>query len=295
MGSYVGRFAPTPSGPLHLGSLVAALGSFLAARAAGGKWLLRIDDLDRLRVQAGAESQILRQLEAHALQWDDTPRRQSEHLDDYGEALDRLRNQGLLYACSCTRAQLRQFINPGEDEPVYPGTCRDTGLGEGDAALRLRVPSRRLALDDECAGRLTRELESEVGDFVLRRKDGQFAYQLACAVDEVAQGISHVVRGVDLIGSTFRQICVLGYLGLPVPRYCHLPLVLDARGYKLSKQHGAAAIEGRDAARNLCAALEILGQEIPEGAAGLPSRDIVATAIRHWKPGRIPRAAAISM
>lgn len=288
MASYVGRFAPTPSGPLHLGSLVAALGSFLAARAAGGKWLLRMDDLDRPRVQAGAESAILRQLDAHALVWDGAPRRQSEHQDDYAEALDRLRSKGLVYSCRCTRAQLRHRVAHASDEPVYPGTCRDAGYREDDAALRLRIHAQALGFDDAGAGHLEADSESEIADFVVRRRDGQYAYQLACAVDEAAQGITEVVRGADLIPSTFRQILVLGYLGLPIPQYRHLPLVLDARGHKLSKQHGAAPIENHAAARNLVAALKVLGQDVPEDAAQMPARELVAAAIRRWDAGKIP-------
>lgn len=289
MGPYVGRFAPTPSGPLHLGSLVAALGSFLAARAAHGQWLLRIDDLDGPRVQAGAESAILSQLEAHALVWDGAPRRQSDHQHEYAEALGRLRSKGLVYACRCTRAQLRHRVPPARDEPVYPGTCRGAGHQEDGAALRLNVQGQALGFDDAGAGHLEADTRSEIGDFVVRRRDGQYAYQLACAVDEAAQGITDVVRGADLIASTFRQILVLGHLGLAIPRYRHLPLVLDARGHKLSKQHGAAPLENHHAARNLGAALKLLGQDVPTDAAQMPARELVAAAIRAWDAGRIPR------
>lgn len=281
----VGRFAPTPSGPLHLGSLLTALGSWLSARAAGGRWLLRIDDLDTPRVQPGAESVILHQLQAHGLQWDGAIRRQSEHVREYAAALECLRMQNRIYACTCTRAQLQQAAD-GEDA-VYPGTCRDARRDEAGAALRFAVSAGEWVVDDAGRGRLSRRLEREIGDFVVRRRDGQFAYQLACAVDEAAQGISEVVRGADLIGSTFRQVHLMHALELPVPRYRHLPLVVGADGRKLSKQNEAAPLDPARAAQNLRAALRLLDQPEP-GTATEPAA-ILESAIRAWAPSRIPQ------
>src|SRR5690348_16249186 len=211
---YRGRFAPTPSGPLHLGSLLTALASWLAARSAGGAWLLRIDDLDRARCPKGTDAVILRQLEAHGLDWDEAPRYQTRHLEEYREALRQLERSGRLYACTCSRATLKQGATPGPGGPVYPGTCRDAARDPAHASLRARVDDAELCFDDAWQGRQCRPLAREVGDFVVRRADGQPSYQLACAIDEHAQGITHVVRGADLLGSTFCQRWVLGQLGL---------------------------------------------------------------------------------
>lgn len=280
----VGRFAPTPSGPLHLGSLLTALGSWLSARAAGGRWMLRIDDLDTPRVQPSAESTILRQLDAHGLHWDGAIRRQSQHLDEYAAALTRLRDQGRVYACTCTRAQLQQAA--GGEDAVYPGTCREAGRDTGGAALRFAVGTGELVVNDEGLGRLTRRLEREVGDFVVRRRDGQFAYQLTCAVDEAAEGVTEVVRGADLIDSTFRQVQLLHALGLPVARYRHLPLVLGPDGRKLSKQNGAEPLDLDRVAQNLLVALRLLGQPRVEPTADPAA--ILEAAVRAWDPTRIP-------
>lgn len=279
-----GRFAPTPSGPLHMGSLVTAVGSFLAARTAGGRWVIRVDDLDSARNQADAETTILRQLEAHGLEWDGTIRRQSDHLPEYLAALTGLRRQGRLYACRCTRIELARMSLPGPDELVYSGVCRDRNLGESGAALRIRVPPELLRLDDIARGPIVRVLDRDVGDFVLRRRDGQIAYQLACAVDEAAQGITEVVRGADLLGSSFRQIHLMHCLGLPVPSYRHLPLVLDSAGRKLSKQNHAQALDLQRPAANLVWALAFLGQPVPAVLQQGSAHEILAYASIHWSP-----------
>ncbi len=286
---YRGRFAPTPSGPLHLGSLLTALASYLQARQQKGRWLLRIDDLDRPRIAADAEGRILRQLEAHGLLWDDPPRRQSDHLPDYHAALDRLRAQGLIYACACTRAQLMQQSLPGPDGLVYNGHCRGLGLPEEGLALRLRVPTERLQIIDAGQGGQSRQLERELGDFVLRRRDGIFGYQLACAVDEHAQGITEVVRGVDLLSSTFFQLHLMHRLRLRVPSYRHLPLLTDTGDRKLSKQNHAVAIEESQASHNLSLCLELLGQNPPPALKRASVTEIVAWGITHWSAERIPK------
>ncbi|TAJ52892.1 MAG: tRNA glutamyl-Q(34) synthetase GluQRS [Nevskiaceae bacterium] len=281
--AYRGRFAPTPSGPLHLGSLLTALASWLRARQAGGGWLLRIDDLDQARCPPGAREMIFRQLEAHGLYWDGTPRIQSEHLQEYAAALEQLRAQGGVYPCSCTRARLAIESRPGPDGPVYSGRCRASPTDSAATnAFRWRVPGGRVVLDDPVQGQLWRDAESEIGDFVLRRSDGIYGYQLACVVDEQAQGITEVVRGADLIGSSLRQLLLLHALSLPVPAYVHLPVLATPDGRKLSKQNGAAALDERSASRNLLLCLRALGQEPPAALRGAATQEILDWALRHW-------------
>lgn len=278
MPPYAGRFAPTPSGALHLGSLVTALGSWLDARAAGGRWMLRIDDLDRPRVRPGAEDEILRQLDAHGLWWDGPVRRQSEHASEYEVALEQLRAGGCLYACRCTRAHLARAASapePAEDgEAVYPGTCRDAGWPDIDAALRIRIGDA-----DE---------EGVDGDFVVRRRDGQIGYQLACAVDEHILGITDVVRGADLALSSRRQRWILERLGLPAPHYRHLPLVLAANGRKLSKSTEAAPLQSDQLAANLNVALRLLGQNGQAEGVKSDAGSVLSAALQRWAPERIP-------
>ena len=286
---YRGRFAPTPSGPLHLGSLLTALASWLAARNAGGRWLLRIDDLDRARCPKGTDAQILRQLEAHGLHWDEAPRYQTQHVAEYRDAFDRLEREGRLYGCACSRAVLKASSAEGPDGPVYPGTCRDAATG-GRASRRVRIDGGELCFDDAGQGRHCRQLATEVGDFVVRRADGQYAYQLACAVDEGAQGITDVVRGADLLGSTFRQLWLMRALGLPAPRYRHLPVLADGRGRKLSKQNHAPAVAGGSAAANLRRCLRLLHQEDVDAEA---PADIVRAAALQWDAARVSRTAQI--
>jgi glutamyl-Q tRNA(Asp) synthetase len=287
---YRGRFAPTPSGPLHLGSLLTALASWLAARNTGGAWLLRIDDLDRARCPRGTDAVILRQLEAHGLEWDESPRYQALHLDEYREALDRLQRAARLYACACSRGALRESALAGPDGPAYPGTCRDAGLASTRRALRARLPDREACFDDAWQGRQCRALRREVGDFVVRRADGQPSYQLACALDEDAQAVTDVVRGADLLGSTFCQRWLQQQLGLTAPRHAHLPVLTDARGRKLSKQNHAPAVDARAAARNLRHCLALLGQ--PGPGAGSPGAMLRAAAAQ-WDAALVPRTAQI--
>jgi glutamyl-Q tRNA(Asp) synthetase len=289
--TYRGRFAPTPSGPLHLGSLVTALGSYCRARSLNGRWLLRIDDLDRPRVVPGAEDTILRQLEAHGLTWDEVPRRQSEHVAAYEDALSRLAQSGALYACTCTRATLRRVASAvSADEPVYAGTCRHAGHPFEEGALRLRVGEGSLELDDGGPAPLRCALATDLGDFVVRRRDGQIGYQLACTVDEAAQRITEVVRGADLVTSSLRQVHLMHRLGLPVPAYRHLPVLVDAQGRKLSKQNHAPPVNPADAPENLRRALACLGQA-PVEKADPPA--MLRQAVADWDPDRIPSAREI--
>jgi glutamyl-Q tRNA(Asp) synthetase len=291
--TYRGRFAPTPSGPLHLGSLLTALASYLQARAQDGQWLIRIDDLDHLRCVPGATAEILRQLESHGLLWDETPRYQADHLDQYTAALDSLRDRDLLYACTCTRAELAANDAFGPYGPLYAGTCRFKPYSIQKHALRLRVPNQTLEFVDGWQDAQRRALASEIGDFVVQRNDGVISYQLACAVDEAAQGITEVVRGADLLGSSFRQLHVQQQLGLPHALYCHLPILVDAGGHKLSKQNHADAIGVENAATNLKRCLRWLGQEPPGSLEDATTGEILNWAIKHWTPGRIPRQPSL--
>lgn len=294
--SYRGRFAPTPSGPLHMGSLFTALASYLQARAQRGHWLIRIDDLDTPRNVEGADSLILRQLESHGLEWDETPRYQTQHRHEYRDALESLSSQRLLYPCTCTRAELALTSITGPDGPVYAGTCRrktTETLSAGKFSLRLRVADDSLGFEDLLLGRQTRLLPSEIGDFVVQRSDGILGYQLACAVDEAGQGITEVIRGSDLLDSTFRQLHIQQILKLPQARYGHLPLLVWPNGKKLSKQNHAEPIDAANASRNLLQCLTALGQTLPTTLDRAPPRELLAWATEHWQIQRIPRNAAL--
>ena len=285
--AYRGRFAPSPTGPLHFGSLVAGVASWLDARAHGGEWLVRIEDVDAPRTVPGADDEILRALEAFGLTWDRSVLRQSERSDRYRHALERLRERGLVYRCRCSRREIADSALRGIDGMIYPGTCRDLRLAaDSDGADRLRVPAGVLEFTDRVMGPIRQDVAREVGDFVLRRRDGLFAYQLAVVVDDADQGITDVVRGADLLLSTSRQILLQDCLGLPRMNYLHLPVATNAVGEKLSKQTGAAAVDPRDAPRALAEVLAFLGQTVPE--AGNPA-EMLRAASASWRPARIPR------
>jgi glutamyl-Q tRNA(Asp) synthetase len=241
---YRGRFAPSPTGALHAGSLAAALASWLDARAHGGVWLVRIEDLDPPREVAGAARQILDALSAFGLVADRPPLLQSTRGDLYRQALDRLQAAGLIYGCACSRTEVAQAQRElGLPPHVYPGTCRNGTGGRPVRALRVRVPEEVVGFVDRACGPYAQNLAREVGDFVLRRADGLWAYQLAVVVDDAEQRITDVVRGADLLDNTPRQIWLQRALHLPTPRYLHVPVVTNAQGEKLSKQTGAAALD----------------------------------------------------
>ncbi len=284
--SYRGRFAPTPSGPLHFGSLVAALGSCLEARVRDGAWLVRMEDVDPPRVAAGAADDILRTLEAFGFEWDGPVLYQSRRAEAYREALERLNRLGLVYPCTCSRKQLSEHARRGVDGPVYPGTCRARHPGRDEAALRLRVPVRRIVFQDGLQGRIACDVAEECGDFVLRRADGVYSYQLAVVVDDAEQGITHVVRGADLLASTPRQIVLQGYLERPTPQYLHLPVALDERGDKLSKQTLAERVDARAPLPALHAAMEFLGMASDRSVADV--REFWAKARARWSAELLP-------
>ena len=288
---YAGRFAPSPTGALHFGSLVAALASWLDARHAGGRWLLRMEDLDRPRVLPGAANTILRQLESFGMTWDGPVVFQSARIELYEEALRRL--EGHSYPCACTRKELEDSALALDGSRIYPGICR-AGVAPGKApragrtafAVRLRTHADPIRFIDRVQGELQQSVEGEVGDFVLRRADGIFAYQLAVVVDDAAQGVTDVVRGADLLDSTARQIHLQRLLGVPTPRYLHVPVAINAAGEKLSKQTRAP-----DASpENIPHALEFLGMRAPAGMVG---KELLEWAVRHWDPARVPRGRAL--
>ena len=283
---YRGRFAPSPTGPLHAGSLVAALGSWLDARKNQGKWLLRIEDLDIPRCIPGVDTEIMRQLLACGLSWDEEPSWQSGHQERYQKALERLNSLQWIYSCACSRQTIVNTLEglgistPRNQEIVYPGTCRpqeihaakNLGHGSAEIAWRLAIPpDLTIEFEDLALGKQHQHLNTAVGDFVLRRRDGLFTYQLAVVVDDAQQGITHVVRGEDLLSNTARQIHLQKLLGYQTPAYLHLPLVLDEHGEKLSKQTLATPIDTQDEKRalyELRKAASYLGlRNLPEGKA----------------------------
>jgi len=292
---YRGRFAPSPTGPLHFGSLVAAVGSYLDARSNSGEWLVRMEDVDTPRNVPGAADGILKTLEAFGFEWDGAVLWQSRRFAAYGAALEQLKAAGLAYGCACSRKEIADSApRPAVDGGLaYPGTCRN-GLPHGRAvrAWRLRVSDAETSFVDRLQGRQAQNLERDVGDFVLRRADGLYAYQLAVAVDDEFQGISDVVRGADLIASTPRQIWLQRCLGYATPRYAHLPVATNAAGEKLSKQTRAPALRIEEAGEMLVAALDFLGQATPEGLAHAGLREIWNWAFQHWSFAGIPRQAA---
>ncbi|GAB1392125.1 tRNA glutamyl-Q(34) synthetase GluQRS [Rhodocyclaceae bacterium] len=290
--SVTGRFAPSPTGPLHFGSLVAALGSYLEARARGGRWLVRIEDVDQPRCKSEHADAILRTLDAFGFAWDGAVLVQSQRSARYREVLEQLKAMGTVYPCACTRSALAGAPAGVDGAPVYPGTCGN-GLPAGTAARawRLRVTGG-IAFDDAVQGRQQQDLAREVGDCVLLRADGYFAYQLAVVVDDADQGIDHVVRGADLIHSTARQIFLQRLLGYPTPAYAHLPVAVDAAGAKLSKQTRAQPVDARNPAAALFAAARFLGQN-PPPACRLASADFWVWATENWKLDKVPHVAAL--
>lgn len=291
-----GRFAPSPTGPLHYGSLVAALGSWLLAKRGGGQWLLRIDDLDKQRVVPGMVDDIMRTLELLGFEWDGAPVWQSRRSEAYADALQTLDRKGVIYPCCCSRAEIAMIATAphGADELVYPGTCR-AGIHAGREArsIRVRVSDEEICFDDGVMGRFSQKLTSSCGDFVVRRADGLFAYHLATVVDDAAAGVNQVVRGADLLDSTPRQIYLQRLLAAAQPQYFHLPLVTDPFGAKLSKRNSAVSIaSGTDLERKggglLIRALAFLGQDVACIDPHAPAQEILTEALAGFEPMFIP-------
>jgi glutamyl-Q tRNA(Asp) synthetase len=285
---YVGRFAPSPTGPLHFGSLVAATGSYLRARQAGGRWLLRIEDIDPPREVAGASDDILRTLERFGFEWDGEVVFQSTRLARYRDALAALAPD--LYTCLCSRAEIAAAAQAAGLAPGrYPGTCRDRDR-QGAGALRIRCDTLP-AFDDALHGHVVPARGAD--DFVIWRRDDLPAYQWAVTVDDAWQGITEIVRGADLLATTPRQVFLLQRLGAVVPRFLHLPLVVTADGHKLSKQSGARALPERNMSTTLCAALAALGADVPAAARHEPLPQLWLWACRNWTPNRLKNIATI--
>lgn len=291
--SVVGRFAPSPTGPLHFGSLVAALGSYLLAKQSQGMWLVRIEDLDPPRVVPGAADAMLTLLEALAFEWDGEVIYQSRRLARYRQVLQQLSEKGLVFPCSCSRKEIiASAPHQGDDGPIYPGVCRQGPTGSRkQLAIRLRVPDEELLCRDLIFGPLRQNLQRQVGDFVLRRADGLFAYQLAVVVDDIDSGVNQVVRGADLLSSTPRQAFLYHCLQHPLPDYYHLPLALGDDAQKLSKRHGRSGVVTLENGRMaLWAALDFLGQQPPRELQGSTPAELLAWGIANFALERVETA-----
>jgi glutamyl-Q tRNA(Asp) synthetase len=296
MTGYRGRFAPTPSGPLHFGSMVAAVGSYLDAKAHAGQWLLRIDDLDPPRIAPGATDSILRCLETFGMEWDGDIVHQGARNEAYHAELHRLRQAGLVYPCACSRREIDEAGIDGIEGAVYPGTCRNgMPAGRGARTLRVRTDTTTIEFYDLLQGPVHQALETDIGDFVLYRADQVFAYHLACAVDDAEQGVTHVVRGADLIASTPRQIYLQRLLGLPTPAYLHLPVAVNAAGEKLSKQTMAQAVGTGNPARTLDRVLRFLGHPPPAESRNAGLGELWRWATEKWRRERLPRTMTLAV
>lgn len=289
-GKHRGRFAPSPTGALHFGSLVAAVGSFLEARTRGGDWLVRIDDLDPPRVARGAAEDILKTLEACGMEWDGPVVFQGTRTEAYRAAFHRLRAKALVYPCACSRREVADIALAGAEGPVYPGTCR-AGIAPGRSARAHRVDTRgvRVEFDDALQERIAHDIDRDFGDFVIYRADGVYAYHLAVVVDDAEHGITDVVRGADLLASTPRQIYLQELLGLPRPRYVHLPIAVNTQGEKLSKQALAQPVDRVTPLPALVAALSFLGQHPPRALAQATVGELWGWALKNWDLSRVPR------
>ena len=288
---YVGRFAPSPTGPLHFGSLVAAVASYLQARTNRGRWLLRIEDIDPPREQAGASETIVRALQHYGFEWDGDIIRQSASAAAHEQALQQLIDLGHAYPCGCSRRQLAD-VPRGLLGTIYPGTCRD-GCELNDTAIRVRTDDQTIEFDDGLQGNHAQRLETESGDFVIRRRDSLIAYQLAVVVDDQLEGITEVVRGIDLIDSTPRQIWLQRLLGYPTPRYVHIPVVTHENGDKLSKLTGAPGIPRDHARAVLVSALRALQQDPPNALAQGTLPEIWDWAMQNWSLNSMRAIAAV--
>ncbi|MBL4572324.1 MAG: tRNA glutamyl-Q(34) synthetase GluQRS [Gammaproteobacteria bacterium] len=288
--SYIGRFAPSPTGPLHFGSLLAALASFLDARANQGKWLMRIEDLDPPREPAGSAELILQQLQDLGMIWDDEVLYQSTRLDAYKEIVDQLQDRDLCYPCNCTRGQVREMGR------LYNGSCRKRcAPPEKPYALRLKTKALEIGFDDEIQGHFSQQLELDAGDFVICRKDGLFAYQLAVVVDDEFQNITHIVRGWDLLDSTPRQIYLQRVLNYQKISYAHIPIIVDEKGQKLSKQAFAPSIKTDRASEAIYKALTFLGQAPPTGIAKEKPESQLEWAIENWDSQAVAKVDSLPL
>ncbi|WP_434101614.1 tRNA glutamyl-Q(34) synthetase GluQRS [Methylocaldum gracile] len=286
---YRGRFAPSPTGPLHLGSLYTALASFLQAKSQQGEWYLRIDDVDPFRTIADSADRILRTLETFGLHWNGPILYQSERLEAYRAALARLDHQELLYPCTCSRKDLASFSDGNTDASIYPGFCRNRNKKPvtDPHALRVITENAAVTFEDMLQGPVTQNLANDVGDFIVFRRDAVYAYHLATVLDDDEQGITEVVRGVDLLDSTPRQIYLQRLLGLPTPVYAHVPVLLDQMGLKLSKQTYADPVDGQNPSSTLVSLLTLLNQNPPPDLQSAKTDDVLDWALRNWDISRL--------
>jgi glutamyl-Q tRNA(Asp) synthetase len=290
---YVGRFAPSPTGPLHVGSLIAAVASYLDARAHGGAWHVRIEDIDETRCKAEYAEDIIQTLRAYGLHWDGEVLVQSKRKLRYAEALARLIATDSAYTCICSRREIADSAVSGIDGPVYPGTCASARHARADGALRFRVGNESITFADSIQGQQSQQLARDVGDFVVKRRDGLFAYQLAVVVDDFDTGVTHIVRGADLLDSTTRQIALQRALGFPTPQYLHVPVATNSSGEKLSKQTMAPAVDigPTEAAATLRRVLAFLGQDRIDFDNKSP-HGLLKSAISRWSRSKIPHERA---
>jgi glutamyl-Q tRNA(Asp) synthetase len=288
---FIGRFAPSPTGPLHFGSLVAAVASYCDTKASDGNWLVRMEDLDRPREVKGAAGGILRTLEAFGFEWSDEVMYQSQRSEAYETALETLKNQGVIYPCTCSRKEISDSaIANGIEGAIYPKTCLKHALKTNiHAAYRAIVLDKNITFKDAIQGEITQNLARDVGDFILKRADGLFAYQLAVVVDDVAQGVTHVVRGADLLDSTPRQIYLQQLLGLVTPHYAHVPLAVNAQGEKLGKQTLAEPISMNLPEHQLFDALNFLGQNPPVEIKNAALDEVWRWAIANWRLSQVSK------
>ena len=294
----IGRFAPSPTGPLHFGSLLAALASYCEAKSQGGRWLVRMEDLDNPREMAGAADHILRTLESFGFGWDGEVVYQSQRSSLYQDALSELQAKTLIYNCDCSRKEIadsyhQRPAHQGIDGLVYPGTCRHKVAVKSPHASRVIVNGEPITLTDAIQGELQQNLANDLGDFVLKRADGFYAYQLAVVVDDFEQGITHILRGADLLDSTPRQIYLQQLLDYPTPQYAHIPVASNAAGEKLSKQTLAPAIDVAQASILLTKALSFLGQHIPIDLSEYSANDILQWAKQHWDITKVAQQRSI--
>lgn len=288
---YRGRFAPSPTGSLHLGSLYTAVASFLEARSRQGQWLVRIDDADTLRNVKGAADDILTTLEAFGLNWDEAVFYQSQQQENYDAAIEQLQQRQLVYPCVCTRKNLTALDNNG----IYPQLCRNKFLTtDKPYSLRVKTEAGLVEFQDELQGNSQYDIAVDYGDFIVKRKDKIIAYQLAVVIDDELQQISHVMRGLDLMDSTPRQLYLQRLLGLNSPSYLHIPIITNEKGEKLSKQTFAKAIDKSNPEKTLFYILQLLKQNPPEILQNAPVSEILAWAIVHWQVERLKKITVIS-
>lgn len=287
---YIGRYAPSPTGPLHFGSLIAAVASYCDAKANAGKWLLRIEDLDKPREISGAASTVLRQLETFGFEWDGEIIYQSQRSQYYADAFEQLQKQQLIYPCTCTRKEIADSTTHfGIEGLVYPNTCLQHAIKPNTApAFRIKTNAVPISFNDTIQGNICQTLSMNSGDFVLKRADGLFTYQLAVVIDDAAQGVTHIVRGADLLASTPRQIYLQQLLQLTHPIYTHVPVATNAAGEKLSKQTKAPAVDTQSIGQALFHALDFLGQNPPTEIQNSQPDEIWSWAITNWQLHQIP-------